>query len=204
MRIISHSLTADIHRLMVACDLAIGAGGGSAWERCCVGLPTIMIGIADNQSDVAAALADAGAAIDLGPAQHRHGRKDRPGAFAIGWRLRASPGDVLARRSHLRRAGRAPRRRRAGALARPRWRAHHPASRRHGRRGSRIDGRRSRQSGVIRPIQSRPHGGAPELVQPQARRPRRRAVRDHRQGRRGREVGVLLRLDRFAREADGR
>ncbi len=68
VKVVSHGLTADIHRLMVACDLAIGAGGGSAWERCCLGLPTIMVGIADNQSDVAAALAEAGAAIDLGPA----------------------------------------------------------------------------------------------------------------------------------------
>jgi UDP-2,4-diacetamido-2,4,6-trideoxy-beta-L-altropyranose hydrolase len=69
MRIVGHGLTADMHRLATACDLAIGAGGGSAWERCCLGLPTITVRVADNQSDVAAALAEAGAAVDLGDAR---------------------------------------------------------------------------------------------------------------------------------------
>jgi UDP-2,4-diacetamido-2,4,6-trideoxy-beta-L-altropyranose hydrolase len=69
MRIVRHGLTADLHRLASACDLAIGAGGGSAWERCCLGLPTITVQVADNQSDIAAALAGAGAAVDLGPAR---------------------------------------------------------------------------------------------------------------------------------------
>lgn len=69
LRVVTHGLTADIHRLMTACDLAIGAGGGSAWERCCLGLPTITVRVADNQSDVAAALAEACAAVDLGPAR---------------------------------------------------------------------------------------------------------------------------------------
>jgi UDP-2,4-diacetamido-2,4,6-trideoxy-beta-L-altropyranose hydrolase len=30
-------------------DLQIGAGGGSLWERCCLGLPTIALACADNQ-----------------------------------------------------------------------------------------------------------------------------------------------------------
>jgi spore coat polysaccharide biosynthesis predicted glycosyltransferase SpsG len=30
-------------------DIAFGAGGTSIWERCCLGLPTITIGIAENQ-----------------------------------------------------------------------------------------------------------------------------------------------------------
>jgi len=37
-------------------DLALGAGGSSTWERCCLGLPTITLVLADNQMDMAARL----------------------------------------------------------------------------------------------------------------------------------------------------
>lgn len=47
--------------LMCEADLAIGASGSSAWERCCVGLPTIQLVIAENQLFVAESLARAGA-----------------------------------------------------------------------------------------------------------------------------------------------
>jgi UDP-2,4-diacetamido-2,4,6-trideoxy-beta-L-altropyranose hydrolase len=67
-RLVSHDRTSDMHRLMAECDVALGAGGGSAWERCCLGLPSLIIQVADNQKDVAAGLDAAGAAIDLGPA----------------------------------------------------------------------------------------------------------------------------------------
>lgn len=59
--------------LMSDCDLALGAAGGSAWERCCLGLPSLVLVIADNQRAGAAALARAGAARvvthahDIGP-----------------------------------------------------------------------------------------------------------------------------------------
>jgi UDP-2,4-diacetamido-2,4,6-trideoxy-beta-L-altropyranose hydrolase len=39
-------------------DLQIGAGGGATWERCCVGVPTLLIIAADNQRAVLPALAD--------------------------------------------------------------------------------------------------------------------------------------------------
>lgn len=48
--------------LMRQADMAIGAGGISAWERCCLGLPSIVLVLADNQRDNASALAAAGAA----------------------------------------------------------------------------------------------------------------------------------------------
>ena len=41
--------TEKISELMVASDLAIGAGGVSIWERCCLGLPSIVIATANNQ-----------------------------------------------------------------------------------------------------------------------------------------------------------
>lgn len=51
-------------------DLAIGAAGSSSWERCCLGLPTLMIVIADNQQKIAVELAEAGAAINLDKAKN--------------------------------------------------------------------------------------------------------------------------------------
>lgn len=39
----------NMAELMMNADLAIGAGGTTTWERCCMGLPTIVIPIADNQ-----------------------------------------------------------------------------------------------------------------------------------------------------------
>jgi UDP-2,4-diacetamido-2,4,6-trideoxy-beta-L-altropyranose hydrolase len=54
--------------LMKRADLAIGAGGVMSWERCCLGLPTIAIGIADNQTGALTALAAAGAVAYMGSA----------------------------------------------------------------------------------------------------------------------------------------
>jgi UDP-2,4-diacetamido-2,4,6-trideoxy-beta-L-altropyranose hydrolase len=53
----------DMAKLMVDADLAIGAGGTTTWERCCLGLPTIMLVLADNQRLVAERLAAAGAVL---------------------------------------------------------------------------------------------------------------------------------------------
>ncbi len=42
----------NMSELMVCADLAIGAGGSSSWERCCLGLPSLLIKVADNQEKV--------------------------------------------------------------------------------------------------------------------------------------------------------
>jgi UDP-2,4-diacetamido-2,4,6-trideoxy-beta-L-altropyranose hydrolase len=47
--------------LLAGADLALGAGGVSALERCCLGLPSVLLVIADNQRGAADALAAAGA-----------------------------------------------------------------------------------------------------------------------------------------------
>jgi UDP-2,4-diacetamido-2,4,6-trideoxy-beta-L-altropyranose hydrolase len=39
-------------RLMSRADLFIGSGGSSTWERCCLGLPSIIIAIAENQEAI--------------------------------------------------------------------------------------------------------------------------------------------------------
>lgn len=52
----------DMAQLMADSDLAIGAAGATAWERCCLGLPMVMVQQADNQRKVAQGLEQAGAA----------------------------------------------------------------------------------------------------------------------------------------------
>jgi UDP-2,4-diacetamido-2,4,6-trideoxy-beta-L-altropyranose hydrolase len=52
----------DMAQLMADCDLAIGAAGITSWERCCLGVPTIMLVLADNQRKIAKALSESGAA----------------------------------------------------------------------------------------------------------------------------------------------
>ena len=56
----------NMAKLMADSDLAIGAVGGTAWERCCLGLPTLMVILADNQKTGALALESIGAAKLLG------------------------------------------------------------------------------------------------------------------------------------------
>jgi len=51
----------DMNRRILNTDLAFGAGGTTSWERCVLGLPTILLMTASNQIDVATRLADAGA-----------------------------------------------------------------------------------------------------------------------------------------------
>ena len=58
----------DVADLLAAADIAIGAGGGGAWERCCLGLPSIVSLTAGNQRAAAESLHAAGAAIVLGDA----------------------------------------------------------------------------------------------------------------------------------------
>jgi UDP-2,4-diacetamido-2,4,6-trideoxy-beta-L-altropyranose hydrolase len=52
----------NMAQLMADSDLAIGAAGATSWERCCLGLPTVMIVLADNQRTIARNLYKAGAA----------------------------------------------------------------------------------------------------------------------------------------------
>jgi RimJ/RimL family protein N-acetyltransferase len=59
----------DMAALLAGCDMALGAGGVSSLERCCLGLPSLIVQVADNQRGNTAAMSAAGAARDLGPAQ---------------------------------------------------------------------------------------------------------------------------------------
>jgi len=61
-RLTLHMDTREMAALTAAADLAIGAGGSSVWERCCLGLPTLTLILAGNQREATLALAARGAA----------------------------------------------------------------------------------------------------------------------------------------------
>lgn len=63
---ICHVQTNKMAELMASADLAIGAGGSASWERCCLGLPAVLVALADNQVGIAQALDSIGACIYLG------------------------------------------------------------------------------------------------------------------------------------------
>lgn len=68
--------TQDMARLMVEADLAIGAAGSAAWERAAVGLPSIMLSVAENQRQIAQSVAESGAGLFAGDLAE-------PGAAAV-------------------------------------------------------------------------------------------------------------------------
>src|SRR5205814_5201156 len=61
---------ADMAGLMGWADFALAAAGSTCWELCCIGLPALLLVLADNQAPLAAACDRAGVARDLG-SQHR-------------------------------------------------------------------------------------------------------------------------------------
>lgn len=52
-RVMHYDFCEDMASLMLQSDLAIGAPGTTSWERACLGLPSIIIPLAENQSDIA-------------------------------------------------------------------------------------------------------------------------------------------------------
>lgn len=64
-----HIDTDGMAKLLCEADLAVGAGGTSAMERCCLGLPTVLLVTADNQRANALALTHSGAAVLGGPVE---------------------------------------------------------------------------------------------------------------------------------------
>lgn len=60
--------TDQMSRLIAEADLAIGACGQAAWERCALGLPCLVVVTAENQREVAESLHSLGAVECLGDA----------------------------------------------------------------------------------------------------------------------------------------
>jgi UDP-2,4-diacetamido-2,4,6-trideoxy-beta-L-altropyranose hydrolase len=66
--VVLHADLPSLASLMVRADLAIGASGTTAWERCCLGLPSLVITFAANQEAIAAELDRRGLVRWLGDA----------------------------------------------------------------------------------------------------------------------------------------
>lgn len=62
----------DMATLMSWAEVAIAAGGGTCWELAFMGVPALVLVLADNQAGVAKGLAECGAGIDLGQAVQLH------------------------------------------------------------------------------------------------------------------------------------
>lgn len=59
-RVRVHEGLPNLAGLMAQCSWAVGAGGVTAWERLCLGLPSAVVSIAENQVEACERLADAG------------------------------------------------------------------------------------------------------------------------------------------------
>ncbi|WP_186400628.1 UDP-2,4-diacetamido-2,4,6-trideoxy-beta-L-altropyranose hydrolase [Stappia sp. P2PMeth1] len=63
-----HVQSSRMSELMAKADVCLGAGGTTSWERCYMGLPSLVLVLAENQRDFAAKLERMGCARNLGPA----------------------------------------------------------------------------------------------------------------------------------------
>jgi UDP-2,4-diacetamido-2,4,6-trideoxy-beta-L-altropyranose hydrolase len=70
-----HVATQNMAELMARADLAVGAGGVTSWERCTMGLPSIIVTTAKNQEPIAAGLVRVGAAQWLGASEQVASRR---------------------------------------------------------------------------------------------------------------------------------
>ena len=70
-RISLHVDARDMAELIAGADIAVGAGGSSVWERAALGLPTILLVLAETQKVMADQLQGAGLALVLDPAARR-------------------------------------------------------------------------------------------------------------------------------------
>ena len=64
-----HYQTKHVAKLMAAADLAIGAGGTTTWERCCMGVPSIIVAVAENQIAIGRHCDEHGVGIYLGTSE---------------------------------------------------------------------------------------------------------------------------------------
>jgi UDP-2,4-diacetamido-2,4,6-trideoxy-beta-L-altropyranose hydrolase len=63
----------DMPARMAAADVAVAAGGSTSWELAYMGLPSLVLVLAENQRENAAGLAAAGIAVNLGEAERLEG-----------------------------------------------------------------------------------------------------------------------------------
>ena len=61
----SHFNVNNMAELMSSADIGIGASGTSTWERCCLGLPSLVMILADNQKEIAEELAKEDVSVEV-------------------------------------------------------------------------------------------------------------------------------------------
>ncbi|MGF6779484.1 UDP-2,4-diacetamido-2,4,6-trideoxy-beta-L-altropyranose hydrolase [Paraburkholderia sp. GAS334] len=64
-----HQQTPYMADLLSVADLSVGSAGSASWERCLLGVPALVVELADNQREVIAALTERGCARSLGKAR---------------------------------------------------------------------------------------------------------------------------------------
>ncbi len=69
-RTVVHRRLPNLAALMMKADLMLGAGGTTTWERCCLGLPGLVVALSENQKEITEALAREGFHKYLGEASH--------------------------------------------------------------------------------------------------------------------------------------
>jgi UDP-2,4-diacetamido-2,4,6-trideoxy-beta-L-altropyranose hydrolase len=62
-RLVLHVDTPHMARLTAEADIGVGAAGSTTWERCVLGLPSVLVIVAENQRQAANAMAERGAAL---------------------------------------------------------------------------------------------------------------------------------------------
>ena len=65
LKIKVYSDVENMAEFILQADLAIGAGGTTSWERCCLGLPTLIVATASNQEKIVKSLSEIGAALEI-------------------------------------------------------------------------------------------------------------------------------------------
>jgi UDP-2,4-diacetamido-2,4,6-trideoxy-beta-L-altropyranose hydrolase len=78
----------DLTLFFASHDLQVGAGGGATWERCCIGVPSVLIAFAENQRRVVDYVAELGMAAKAEP----------PNMVGLAQAVRGLIQDVSARR----------------------------------------------------------------------------------------------------------
>jgi UDP-2,4-diacetamido-2,4,6-trideoxy-beta-L-altropyranose hydrolase len=90
-RVRLHEDAAEVAALMANADLAIGAPGTGTWERAALGLPVLLVGIAENQRDNAAVVAARGAGMLCGFLNEGNRREIRDAVLAALAALQREP-----------------------------------------------------------------------------------------------------------------
>lgn len=68
-RVCCHVATQRMAEIMADASIFVGAGGATSWERCCLGMASVIVAVSDNQDGVSQVLADAGLQLYLGRAE---------------------------------------------------------------------------------------------------------------------------------------